>query len=148
MDDSLRAAEAGSHSAPGSFYSALEQIREARLAFQQGDVERAIDRVHEASGLVERPATVHPKNFDPNQYRGATVIDPSGAMLGEVTSVSDASFEIALGGWRRVGLRRSRRCPSCHRTDGLARLRAADVAEVPARGGPTQGLLTAARGSP
>lgn len=51
IDDAMRAAEAGSHSAPGSFYSALEQIKSARIALWLG-------RESEAEKKLERAATV------------------------------------------------------------------------------------------
>jgi len=100
MDDSLRAAEAGAHSAPGSFYSALEQIREARLALQQGSERKAMLRLGAASGLLQPAASASPPILELHRYAKARVIDAEGALIGDVTGISGDTLSIAVGGWR------------------------------------------------
>lgn len=100
MDDALRAAEAGAHSAPGSFYSALEQIQDARIALQQGNEQKAASRLGAASAVLRPAAGTTPPVLDLQRYRGARVVNPEGALIGEVAGVSGGSLELALGGWR------------------------------------------------
>jgi hypothetical protein len=55
MDGALRTAEVGAHSAPGGFYSALEQIRDARLSLQDGRASSALDHLANAAAVL-RPS--------------------------------------------------------------------------------------------
>lgn len=100
MDAANRAAEAGAHSAPGSFYSALEQIRAARIALQQGNEGEAKAKLQAASEVVRPAADARPPSAEIGRYRGAKVINPEGVIIGEVSSVSADSVDIALGGFR------------------------------------------------
>ncbi len=102
MDAAMRAADAGAHSAPGEFSSALEQIRAARVSLQQSNERVAVRHLANAAIIVQPAEHAKPPFLDPPRYRGAEVIDAEGATLGEVASVSDGSFELALGGWRDV----------------------------------------------
>jgi len=100
MDAAMRAAEVGAHSAPGSFYSALEQIREARLALQQGNEPKTKEALRLASEVLQPAKKLTPPVLNAEQYTGAKVLDSKGEIIGEVTGASSDSVEVALGGWR------------------------------------------------
>jgi hypothetical protein len=99
MDAARRAVEVGAHSAPGSFYSALEQIREAKLALQQGDEQATREYLQAASKVLKPASDLTPPILDLRRYRGARVLNPKGEIVGEVVAVSPDSLKVALGGW-------------------------------------------------
>jgi hypothetical protein len=100
MDAAMRSAEVGAHSAPASFYSALEQIREARLRLQQGNERASREHMQSASKLLKPATNITPPILNVKRYAGAQVLNSKGEILGEVTAVSPDSVEVALGGWR------------------------------------------------
>lgn len=102
IDEALRASVVGAHSAPGSFYSALEQVWEAKIALQQGDETRAVAHLTAASGVLRPADGAVPPVLDPREYRGARVLDPRGAIIGEVDRATGDSLDLVLGGWRDV----------------------------------------------
>jgi hypothetical protein len=100
MDEALRTAEVGAHSAPGAFYSAFEEIRDARLALQQGSEAKASNHLQAAIRVIRPAREARPPTLDVTRYAGAKVIDPEGAIIGEVTGTSPDAVDVALGGWR------------------------------------------------
>jgi hypothetical protein len=100
MDAAMRAAEVATHAAPGSFYHALEQIRWARLALQQGNEEASVKHLHLAARTLTPASNLAPPILGVQRYRGAKVLDPKGEIIGEVTGVSPNALGVALGGWR------------------------------------------------
>lgn len=100
VDSAHRAADVGTHSAPGAFYHALHAIENARMGLHQGNETRAIRNLEEASHDLKSPDHTRPAPRDLTQYLGALVVDANGAVIGEVYEVSDDSVGIALGGWR------------------------------------------------
>lgn len=87
-------------SAPGAFYSALEQIREARLALQLGNEAQADVHAEAARTLLQPAMGATPPVLDVGRYAGARVVDTEGRIIGEVVAAGDDALELALGGWR------------------------------------------------
>lgn len=100
MDATFHAAEVGTYSSPGAFYSALEQIKNARYALQQGQPHQADRHLANALEVLKPAEQATPPFLDLHQYAGATVLDAQGEVIGEVVGVSGDSLELALGGWR------------------------------------------------
>lgn len=102
MDDALRAAEVGAHSAPGSFYSSSEQIRDARIAYQQGHESDTLKHLADAAKMRTPPRDSKPPLLDVTRYRGATLVDQKGRIIGAVEGASADELQLALGGWHRA----------------------------------------------
>jgi hypothetical protein len=101
LDGAFRVTTVGSHSAPGSFYRAYEQLHDAKLAIEQGHERAAVAHLTNAARSITPPSgDVTPPFLDASRYRGARVIDQKGRIIGEVTGVTGDSLEIVLGGWR------------------------------------------------
>ena len=102
IDDALRAAEVGAHSAPGSFYSSLEQIRDARIAYQQGHESDTLEHLANAAKTLTPPTDATPRLLDVTRYRGATLVDQEGRIIGKVEGTSADELDLAVGGWNRA----------------------------------------------
>jgi len=102
MDDAWRAAQTGVYSAPGTFYDALEQIEQARLAYQEGRSHKAEQCLDTAYLVLGDSGEGRPAPADLHRYMDAKVINPEGAIIGDVAGVSPSSVEIVLGGWRHA----------------------------------------------
>lgn len=102
IDRAFRASQVGAHSAPGAFYAAYEQIVDAKLAIEQGHHQAAEQHLQQASQSITAPTDVHPPFLDPRGYRGATVIDPSGGVIGEVIDTDGDALDLVIGGWRNA----------------------------------------------
>lgn len=102
MDDALRAAEVGAHSAPGFFYTALEHIRDARIAFQQGREADTVEHLSDAKKTAAPAEGATPAVLEASSYDGATVVDQRGRIIGEVNDASTRELHLALGGWHRA----------------------------------------------
>ena len=100
VDGAYRASDVGAHSAPGAFYTAYEQIRDAKLAIEQGHGQAAQQHLTQAAQTLSAPAGTRPPFLDSSRYRGARVIDQRGTVIGEVTAATDDALDIVLGGWR------------------------------------------------
>jgi hypothetical protein len=100
IDGAYRVGKVGAHSAPCSFYSAYEQIQNAKLALEQGHEGATVEHLEEAARTITHPADVTAPFLDPSRYAGATVIDQRGTIIGEVARVSGDTVDIVLGGWR------------------------------------------------
>lgn len=100
LDDALHAAEVGTYSAPGTFYAALDQVRNARFALQQGQPREAYRHLGNATRVLQPAGSATPPLLELRKYQGATVIDSEGATIGEVTGISGENLELTLGGWR------------------------------------------------
>lgn len=99
MDAAHRAAEVGAHAAPGSFYHALEQIHTARLAYQQGNQNDALDHLDLAARMLQPATTLTPPATNLEAYEDATVLDARGTIIGTVSEITDGALELSLGGW-------------------------------------------------
>ncbi len=99
MDDAQRAAEVGAHSAPAAFHAALDEIDAARIAYQQGDEDTAARHLARAKQVAGPAGRAKPPFLEPHVYQGAAVLDPSGAVIGEVVAAAPESLTIELGGW-------------------------------------------------
>ncbi len=100
MDDAHRAAEVGGHSAPGALHAVLDEVKSARLSYQQGDEARTARHLERALRVIRPTASIRPAVLELRRFRGATVISPEGAEIGEVVGVAPDSLRLALGGWR------------------------------------------------
>jgi hypothetical protein len=103
MDEALRAAQTGAHAWAPSFASALEAIKRARIALQQGSERGAESNLRAASAAI-RPTSAGstPTGKQLARYAGARVVDEEGAIIGEVTRVKNEGLELAIGGWRNA----------------------------------------------
>ncbi len=98
-DAAHRAAEVGAHSAPGSFYSGLEEIRNARLALQQGDQSSTLKHLENALQVIRPADHAIPPILHVSNYKGAMLVSQHGVTIGKVTGVSEGFLELTLGGW-------------------------------------------------
>ena len=99
MDAAHRAARVGDYSAPGAFHAVLDQVEDARLAYQQGDEAGAEVHLQRALQVVGPARVARPPFLAPARYRGATLIDETGAVIGEVAGTSGDCVRLGLGGW-------------------------------------------------
>ncbi len=102
IDAAHRAADVGAHSAPGAFYSGFEEIRNARLALQQGDQASTVKHLENALQVIGPAARAIPPILHVDDYKGAILVSQKGAIIGKVTDVSGGALELALGGWQNA----------------------------------------------
>jgi hypothetical protein len=104
LDAAYRAAQVLSSAAPGQAGSVLiSEVTAARRAIQMGNERGALAKVQSATGAAGTLATITPTRAPrTDRYRGATLMNAEGAVVGKVTRVDGENVQVAVGGAKDV----------------------------------------------
>lgn len=102
IDAAHRAADVAHKAVPGpAFETALKDIEAARHDLHMGSEEKARQRLASAARQDFRVPAM-PASKPLSDFRSATVLDPQGVMVGEITEVTPDKVRVAVGGARDV----------------------------------------------
>jgi hypothetical protein len=102
MNDAWRAVQTGTYAAPEAFFAARAELRQARIAYQNGEDGRAEQHLDAAYRALGSGRVSGPVGLDLARYAHASVINPEGEIIGNVAGVSSSSVDLVLGGWRHA----------------------------------------------